>query len=261
MKYQTMPPLAREDADALERSIRTHGVQVAIIVDENGDVIDGHHRKEIADRCGIYLPVEVRDYLDESQKVALSISLNMDRRQLTREQKRDVIAKSLKAEPEASNREHARRTGADHKTVDAVRGELESGGEIPHLTERINPQGRTQPASKPTPVVSITTKETTETTESYDANTGEVIEPVSLTEADVERLADADRRVQDSGYMRQFYKAMSMDWSLFDAARIAHLADDRDMRTIEIFASSATEFYEKVRRARSGLRLIQGGKK
>lgn len=272
MKYQTMPPLSEEDATALEKSIRTHGIQVPVLVDEESTIIDGHHRWEIGTRCGIPVPTETREGLTEAQKVALSISLNKDRRQLSSAQKREIIAASLKAEPEASNREHARRTGADDKTVQAVRSDLESGAEIPHLEERTNPQGRTQPASKPErPVVSIKTKETVETTETFDAQTGEAIENVrAALDADLvsddkreaaERFVQSDQRVKNSGYMRAFYKALSMEWSKFDAERIAQLSTDADVRTVELFAKSATEFYEKVRRARSGLRLVEGGKK
>lgn len=74
---------------------------------------------------------------------------------ITREQKRALVAESLKAYPQLSDREHARRTGANHKTVGAVRRPLEQGGEIPQLDYRENPQGRPQPARrtepKPTP--------------------------------------------------------------------------------------------------------------
>lgn len=179
--YQTMPPLAQEDADALERSIRTHGIQTPIIVDEQGNIIDGHHRREIAERCGLSLPVEVRRGLDESTKVALSISLNVDRRQLTREQKREIIAASLRAEPEASNREHARRVGVSDNTVGAVRSDLEERAQIAHVDERTDSLGRQQPASKP--VINIKTKEThsTETTETFDAETGEQVTPEKFT--------------------------------------------------------------------------------
>lgn len=261
MKYQTMPALSEEDAIALEKSIRTHGIQVPVLMDEEGAIIDGHHRWEIGTRCGIQVPTEVREGLTEAQKVALSISLNIDRRQVSRQQKREIIAASLKADPTASNVEHARRTGASDKTVQTVRADLEGRSEIPNVEERRDSSGRTQPATKPDrPVVSIKTKEMVETTETYDAETGEAIEPAALTQADAERLADADQRVKDTGYMRAFYAALPMEWSKFDAERIAHLADERDVRTIEIFAQSAARFYEKVRRARSGLRLIEGGK-
>ena len=60
-----------------------------------------------------------------------------------------LIAESLKADPQLSNREHARRTGASHHTVNAVRDELQSGGQIAHLDMRTAPDGKSYPASQP----------------------------------------------------------------------------------------------------------------
>lgn len=149
--FQSMPPLSPEEYRALEASIREHGVQVPILVDENGVIIDGHHRSKVADELGIDCPTEVRAGLADPEKVALSISLNIDRRHLSQVQRRDIVAASLKADPEASNREHARRTGTSDNTVRAVRTKLEKSAQIAHFSERRDPRtGRaTQPASKP----------------------------------------------------------------------------------------------------------------
>ena len=53
------------------------------------------------------------------------------------------------ADPELSNREHARRTGANHETVGAVRKGMESTGEIPQSETRVSGDGRVRPASQP----------------------------------------------------------------------------------------------------------------
>ena len=57
---------------------------------------------------------------------ALAVSLNIHRRHLTGEQKRELIAKLLKAKPEASNRSIGAQIKVDDKTVASVRRELES---------------------------------------------------------------------------------------------------------------------------------------
>lgn len=149
--FQNMPPLSAEEYSALEQSIKDHGVQVPIIVDENGTVIDGHHRQKITQDLGIRCPSTVVTGKAESEKRTLALSLNLDRRHLNREQRRALIAESVKADPQLSNREHARRTGADHKTVAAVRAPLTESGEIPHFSERIDPRtgNASQPASRP----------------------------------------------------------------------------------------------------------------
>lgn len=146
MLYQFLPRLSDDEYTSLEKSIREHGIQVPIVVDENGSVIDGHHRKEIADRLGLPCPRNTARDLDETGKRTLACSLNLDRRHLNREQKREVIAKSLMADPQLSNRQHAERVGVDHKTVGSLRDALQSRGEIPHADTHFDSLGRQQPA-------------------------------------------------------------------------------------------------------------------
>jgi len=81
---------------------------------------------------------------------AYVISVNIRRRHLTAEQKRELIAKLIKATPEKSDRQIAKTVKADHKTVGAVRAEQEARGEIPHVATRTDSKGRQQPAKKAT---------------------------------------------------------------------------------------------------------------
>jgi hypothetical protein len=80
--------------------------------------------------------------LDDRAVLDFVISANVHRRHLAAEQKRELIAKILKAKPEASNRKIAKQTKADHKTVAAVRGDLESTGEIPQLEKTTGADGK-----------------------------------------------------------------------------------------------------------------------
>lgn len=161
VKYQTMPPLSTDEYADLEASILANGIQVPVIVDDHGVVIDGHHRKAIAEHHGLHLPTETRAMLTEAQKHALSIELNIARRQLNREQKRSIVEAALKAQPEKSNREHARSLGVDHKTVGAARDALESTGEIPQFDKTVGADGKERPASRPVQVDDLTVDETT----------------------------------------------------------------------------------------------------
>jgi hypothetical protein len=79
---------------------------------------------------------------------AYAISANVHRRQLTAEQKRDAIAKVLKARPGQSDRAIAKQVKRDHKTVGKVRKELEDVGTIPHVDTRTDSKGRQQPATR-----------------------------------------------------------------------------------------------------------------
>ena len=145
VRYQVMPPLSSEEYQELHESIKAEGVLEPIHVDEEGVVIDGHHRSKIANELGIPCPVITHDDLDEAGKRSLAFTLNLKRRHLSREQRRALIAESLKSDPQLSNREHARRTGAHKNTVDSVRDDLESNGQIAHYgaSERQEASGRT----------------------------------------------------------------------------------------------------------------------
>jgi hypothetical protein len=77
------------------------------------------------------------------------VALNLHRRHLTAERKRDVIAKLLKANPESSNLQIAKQVKADDKTVAKVRRELESRSDIPNVETRTDSKGRNQPSRKP----------------------------------------------------------------------------------------------------------------
>jgi hypothetical protein len=88
---------------------------------------------------GVFRSLYERDGLDP---YALALSLNVHRRHLNAEQKRDLIAKVLKARPEASDHSIGKQTGSDDKTVTSVRRELESNSEIPNKTERVEASGR-----------------------------------------------------------------------------------------------------------------------
>jgi hypothetical protein len=79
------------------------------------------------------------------------LSLNIHRRHLTAEQKRDLIAKLLKAKPAASNNSIAKQVKVDDKTVGTVRRELERRSEIPNVKARTDSKGRKQPANKSKP--------------------------------------------------------------------------------------------------------------
>jgi|GEM_PF-2354229 len=147
--YQVMPDLSVEELNALAASITEHGVLVAVVIDEEGAVIDGHHRQLIADSLGIDYPIEMREGLSEAEKRTLAFELNDHRRHLSPEAKRALISRSLKADPHLSDRQHAARVGCDHKTVGTVRGSLERRGEIPKVEQRKDAAGRQQPATKP----------------------------------------------------------------------------------------------------------------
>lgn len=152
--YQLMPPLSPEEYQELTEDIRVNGIQVPVIVDEDGVAIDGHHRQRIAEQLGVRCPTVVKSGLTDAEKRTMALNLNLHRRHLTREQKRQIVEASLKADPQLSDREHARRTGVSDHTAAKVRADLEESAQIAHFSTRTDPRTgeATQPATKPRPV-------------------------------------------------------------------------------------------------------------
>src|SRR5262245_9301654 len=106
-KYQLMPDMNPAAFDALKADIAQRGVVVPIDIDENGEILDGHHRY----RAWVDLnkndppPTIVRAGLSEPEKRAFARKNNILRRHLTREQVRRLIAEQLRDSPEwADNR-------------------------------------------------------------------------------------------------------------------------------------------------------------
>ncbi len=81
-KYQLFNKLRPEEYAALEADIAKRGVKVAVEFDENGDVLDGHNRKEIAERLGKTYPKVTRKFKTEQEKREHVIKLNLARRHL-----------------------------------------------------------------------------------------------------------------------------------------------------------------------------------
>ena len=120
-RYQVMPPLSPDEYQELYDSIKSEGVHEPVHIDEDGVIIDGHHRSKIAKELGIPCPVITHDGLSESKKRSLAFTLNLKRRHLNREQRRALGLESLRLDPIASNREHSKRTGLSDKTIQAIR--------------------------------------------------------------------------------------------------------------------------------------------
>jgi hypothetical protein len=156
----------------LGENIKADGLQSPVII-YDGQLLDGRNRLDAMALVGIKFEVErsrsgnvslrsedidLPDPIDLMFEAHTSyagdlddcvISANLRRRHLTAEQKRELIAKLLKAKPEASDRQIAKHINADHKTVGKIRSEAEGRGEIPHEKTRTDTKGRKQPAKKP----------------------------------------------------------------------------------------------------------------
>jgi hypothetical protein len=163
---ELFPLMSESELRELGEDIRANGLLSPIVI-HDGKLVDGRNRLDAielvgmefefirpkrgptkgeitalqSDDFGTPLSGAVRPYI-ETDPYDFVIGANLHRRHITGEQKRDLIAKLLKAKPEVSNRQIAKQTKADHKTVAAVRGDLESVGEIPHLEKTVGADGK-----------------------------------------------------------------------------------------------------------------------
>jgi len=164
-------PLSDDELRALGEDIIKNGLKLPIVLwcaHPKGEplLLDGCNRLDAIElvtrktvevgapslMAGDFLATDKVIVLDKSvDPYAYVESVNLNRRHLSAERKRELIAKLLKATPEKSNRQIAERAKVDHKTVGAVRVGLEGRGEIPHADNRRDTKGRKQPSRKLTP--------------------------------------------------------------------------------------------------------------
>ena len=95
-----LPPLASHEFEALKADIKVRGVLHPVCVDEDGNILDGHHRYRVDNNA----PTILIAGLSEAEKIAFVLSSNNKRRNMTPEQlgelrKRNIeTATKLKSE-------------------------------------------------------------------------------------------------------------------------------------------------------------------
>jgi len=91
-QYQIFEPLSEADYIALRYDIGRRGVLIPIELDENGQVLDGHHRLKACEELGITeYPTVVRSLPSEQHKVLHVIALNLHRRHLAKPKRQHWI--------------------------------------------------------------------------------------------------------------------------------------------------------------------------
>lgn len=141
-----LPEMTSGEKTELQRDIKKHGQRQPIIL-YGGKILDGRHRYAACRELGV-TPRTEEFKGDASAATALVLSLNLHRRHLNQEQKRELVKALVKVDPKASDRSIAKTAKVDHKTVAKVRSAAVDGGEIPHHAERIGVDGVAQPIKK-----------------------------------------------------------------------------------------------------------------
>jgi len=143
------PVMGEVELRLLAADILKNG-QVEPIVVLDGQILDGRNRFmacQLADVEPKTIEFDFNRYNRNPGEFVLS--MNIHRRHLTPEQKRELIAKLLKADPRKSDRQIAKQTGSSPSTVSTVRKEKEEIGDVSKLDTRKDARGREQPSTKP----------------------------------------------------------------------------------------------------------------
>lgn len=98
-RYQLMPEMTEAQYAELKEDIKQRGVLIPIEFDQEGNILDGHHRHKAFTELieeGADLPLYdkiVRRFATEEEKVAYVVSLNVKRRHLTSEQRQELVVR------------------------------------------------------------------------------------------------------------------------------------------------------------------------
>lgn len=141
---QLFAPLPAATEAALRESIRRFGVLVPVVKDQQGRILDGHHRSRIADQEGVQFDVMTLDIEDEEQARDIAFTLNADRRQLDSDQRKEVVAALRRAGH--SFRAIADAIGASKSQVERDASEIVPDGTMPGRVQRRG--GGTYPARR-----------------------------------------------------------------------------------------------------------------
>lgn len=70
-----LPDLPAADYESLKQSISLNGVNVPILVDQHGEIIDGWHRQQACDELGIFCPREIRQFESDAERLLVAVSV------------------------------------------------------------------------------------------------------------------------------------------------------------------------------------------
>lgn len=150
---ELLPGMSSGEFIELQRDIKKHGQRMQIILYE-GMILDGRHRYAACRGIGV-TPSTIEFKGDAAAAANLVLSMNLRRRHLSPQQRRDLVEDILKLNPAASDRSIAKSAKVDHKTVAAVRRKAVNGGEIPHHVRRVGADGVEQPAEGKNPRIVV----------------------------------------------------------------------------------------------------------
>ena len=143
-----VPLVFWKDPVTKERSLLDGRNRLSAVEAAIGEVVslDERGRPEVQDLHGI-VALCCHDAVGDPREIV--VSLNVHRRHLTQQQKRDLIDKVLESNPQLSNNAIAEKVRASDTTVAARRAKLEANSRIENKPERTEDSGRRARGRKP----------------------------------------------------------------------------------------------------------------
>ncbi len=147
-RYQLFPALAPATEAALVASIQRFGVLVPVVKDQDGNLLDGHHRSRIADELGVDYRVDRVIVTDDEEREAIIATLNLDRGHRVSADMRRLVVADLREQG------HSLRAiaGAVGVSESQVRNDLSTAQECAVPDRVIGLDGKSRPAKRPAAV-------------------------------------------------------------------------------------------------------------
>jgi hypothetical protein len=152
---ELFPLMSEPELRELGEDIRANKLQfpIATWFDPEAKIellVDGRNRLDAMELVGLRMDevISSRSRLTCIDPWAVVVAVNIKRRHLTSEQKRDLIAALLKAKSEQSDRQIAKLTKTSPTTVGKIRKKSEATGDVSKVDTRTDTRGRKQPSTK-----------------------------------------------------------------------------------------------------------------
>lgn len=200
--FQIFGSLPSHIEAAMRSSIKRFGVLVPVAIDQQGRVIDGHHRSRIANELGVECPTTTLTVASDDDAREIARTLNADRRQLSEEERKKVVA-DLRQEGH-SVRAIAGALGVGKSTVHEDLDELSAAGQLTEPKQVKGLDGRSRPAESRKPKKHKSEKPKVIATDPkferlYEEVKSELVaakEQLERQQEALDELADTDKSVQ-----------------------------------------------------------------
>jgi ParB-like nuclease domain len=138
-----VPPLTTEEYNSVKQSIKENGLYYPIIVNQDGIILDGHHRHKICTELGIEPHYIVRNFKDKLREKLFVLETNLERRHLNNFQRTElalrtkpILEEIARKRQEELGKTHGDDPSVKYLTKGRVAGEVGELAGVSHETVR-----------------------------------------------------------------------------------------------------------------------------